>query len=220
MVARARAARPQRICEGGCPLSLKIFFFFSLFLAGRGRSPPHERPMSDGGATSSGDSSAEDAVARLREEQGKRMKETMHWVVAKMCEEESRGSGKRFSKEFVYCLHELAFDWVKRVGRDLELFARHAGRKRVSPDDVLLVVRRNESARESLEACTGGGDDRPVEVRAGKREARAKKRRRPTVVVSDSGDEVVNTNGPQAAKARTRHVPVPPFPDDSASDDS
>mmetsp|Transcript_25557 Transcript_25557/g.47656 ORF Transcript_25557/g.47656 Transcript_25557/m.47656 type:complete len:162 (-) Transcript_25557:150-635(-) len=95
-------------------------------------------------------SSSEDAAETLRELTDEKLKETFHWTVAKMCEEEGAKSEVAVSKEFVYCLTELAFQWSGRFAKDLEAFATHAGRKVVRPDDVLLLVRNNESAKDSL----------------------------------------------------------------------
>ena len=39
---------------------------------------------------------------------------------------------------------ELGTALVENVAKDLEMFSRHAGRKAITTDDVLLLTRRNE----------------------------------------------------------------------------
>lgn len=68
------------------------------------------------------------------------LKAKLWYVVAKMVEEE----GVPATPKFVASLVELVYSQTLRLGEDLELFSRHAGRKTVTPEDVLMVARRNE----------------------------------------------------------------------------
>jgi centromere protein S len=39
---------------------------------------------------------------------------------------------------------ELVWSQISQTSKDLETFAKHAGRKQINTDDVLLLARRNE----------------------------------------------------------------------------
>lgn len=38
----------------------------------------------------------------------------------------------------------MLIDHIEHTSRDLEMFAKHAGRRAINPDDVMLLGRRNE----------------------------------------------------------------------------
>jgi len=78
--------------------------------------------------------------------------------------------------------------FVANTARDLEVFSKHAGRRTINPDDVLLLGRRNEQLQAMLEkeledirAAEGRrADGQPVAARAQPATAVAgKKRGRP-----------------------------------------
>lgn len=54
--------------------------------------------------------------------------------------------------QFIGALTELVWAHVASAGRDLEDFARHAGRTTVTADDVLLLARRNEGLEGLLKS--------------------------------------------------------------------
>ncbi|GAA5916876.1 CENP-S family protein [Sporobolomyces salmoneus] len=56
------------------------------------------------------------------------------------------------SEHFVASLSELVFQQALSMGKDLESFAKHAGRTTVNVDDVKLLARRNEPLYDQL--CT------------------------------------------------------------------
>jgi centromere protein S len=58
-------------------------------------------------------------------------------------------------------LTELVWSQIENTAKDLESFAKHAGRSQISTDDVMLLARRNEG----LEALLKGHVD---ELRAAK----------------------------------------------------
>jgi CENP-S protein len=47
---------------------------------------------------------------------------------------------------------ELIFSCIESVSKDLESFAKHAGRTQISVDDVMLLARRNEGLEALLRA--------------------------------------------------------------------
>nr|PNR59263.1 hypothetical protein PHYPA_002054 [Physcomitrium patens] len=58
--------------------------------------------------------------------------------------------GMKVSSRVMSALTDLTFKFAERLAVDAELFAQHAGRKKVDTDDVLLVARRNEDVLASL----------------------------------------------------------------------
>eukprot|EP00954_Amorphochlora_amoebiformis_P015918 1249748-Amorphochlora_amoeboformis.AAC.1 len=100
----------------------------------------------------------ENVKTAVRDEEEVKLKETIHFIVSKKCEQESsqfdpaKTSDRKFSREFTYCLADLVYKYAERVARDVEAFSRHAGRKSVRPDDVLLAVRNNDDAVDALAA--------------------------------------------------------------------
>jgi centromere protein S len=79
--------------------------------------------------------------------------------------------------QFIGALTELAWAQVQSAGRDLEEFARHAGRGTVQVEDVLLLARRNEGLEGLLRTYAD-------EVRA---ESRAKKQEQQRTAGGRSG---------------------------------
>lgn len=63
----------------------------------------------------------------------------------------------------------MVWSQIDSSAEDLEKFAKHAGRKVVSTDDVLLLCRRNDALRELVE----GEVERAKEGASGKRKRRA-----------------------------------------------
>ncbi|KAH3666504.1 hypothetical protein OGAPHI_003500 [Ogataea philodendri] len=51
---------------------------------------------------------------------------------------------------FTAALVELVYRQLADVGEDLELFAKHAKRKTIIPDDLFMVSRKNDALRELL----------------------------------------------------------------------
>ncbi|KAK1309715.1 hypothetical protein QJS10_CPA08g00411 [Acorus calamus] len=54
------------------------------------------------------------------------------------------------SEAVVSCIADLAFKFSEQLAKDLELFARHANRKSVNMEDVILSAHRNEDLAASL----------------------------------------------------------------------
>lgn len=50
----------------------------------------------------------------------------------------------------IAALVELVYRQLTDVGEDLALFANHAGRKTVNPNDMFMIVRKNEGLKKML----------------------------------------------------------------------
>jgi centromere protein S len=46
--------------------------------------------------------------------------------------------------QFIGALTELVWAQIAGASKDLEAFAKHAGRRQINVDDVMLLARRNE----------------------------------------------------------------------------
>lgn len=60
-------------------------------------------------------------------------------------------SEKNATPHFIGALSELVYSQIEIVAQDLEAFARHSGRSKISSKDVVLLGRRNEGLSELLE---------------------------------------------------------------------
>ncbi|ONH68564.1 MHF histone-fold complex subunit 1 [Cyberlindnera fabianii] len=69
------------------------------------------------------------------------------------------GKPIKATPQFIASLVELVYNQVIQLGEDLESFARHAKRKTITPDDMMMVVRRSEDLtqllREHLQVLNG-----------------------------------------------------------------
>ncbi|MCJ1360120.1 MAG: hypothetical protein MMC33_010123 [Icmadophila ericetorum] len=78
-----------------------------------------------------------------------------------MVDEELLKLGYNATPQFIGSLTELVWTQIENVALDLEAFAKHAGRKTITVDDVMLLTRRNEGLesvlRAYLDEVKGGG---------------------------------------------------------------
>ena len=84
-----------------------------------------------------------------------RLKVDLHGRVNRIVDEEMKEGlgGMSVSSKVTAALNEVLFDYIHEMGRDLEVFARHAGRKIINVHDVKLCARKNESlVRRPLDA--------------------------------------------------------------------
>lgn len=74
-------------------------------------------------------------------------------------EEEANGldNGTRVTAtpKFTASLVELAYNQAVSLGEDLEAFARHAGRKNITPEDMFMVTRKNDDLTQLLKEYLG-----------------------------------------------------------------
>ncbi|CAL8578638.1 MHF histone-fold complex component [Xanthoria parietina] len=82
-----------------------------------------------------------------------RLKAALWFSVGKIVDEEALKLGVNASPQFIGALTELLWTQIGNVSEDLRAFARHAGRKTISTDDVLLLTRRNEDLAKVLRSC-------------------------------------------------------------------
>lgn len=66
---------------------------------------------------------------------------------------------------FLFLKQEGLIEFIENSSKDLESFAKHAGRTQINADDVLLLARRNEGLEsllrtyvEELRKSNGGGN--------------------------------------------------------------
>jgi histone H3/H4 len=60
------------------------------------------------------------------------------------------GSENNATPQFIGALTELVWAQIANTAKDLENFAKHAGRSQISTDDVMLLARRNEGLESLL----------------------------------------------------------------------
>ena len=56
------------------------------------------------------------------------------------------------SPQYIGGLSEMVYAQIENVARDLEAFAKHAGRTTINSQDVVLLARRNEGLEQVLKA--------------------------------------------------------------------
>ncbi|ODV83089.1 hypothetical protein CANARDRAFT_30316 [[Candida] arabinofermentans NRRL YB-2248] len=60
------------------------------------------------------------------------------------------GKNVTVTTRFTAALVELVYRQLITLGEDLELFANHAGRTTITPDDMYMIVRKNDALSEIL----------------------------------------------------------------------
>lgn len=100
------------------------------------------------------------AVGFLMSEQSKdevasQLKSTVYLTVAKMVEEQLAKHTKNTETVvatpiFIASLVDLVYNQIVNLGEDLELFAQHANRSTVKPDDLYMVTRKNDILTKCL----------------------------------------------------------------------
>ncbi|GAA6032802.1 hypothetical protein JCM8097_000798 [Rhodosporidiobolus ruineniae] len=80
------------------------------------------------------------------------LKSAIWYTVTKIAQEEEISLPFAASEHFVASLAEVVFQQAQSLGKDLERFAKHAGRMTINVDDVKLAARRNEPLYDQL--CT------------------------------------------------------------------
>lgn len=72
-----------------------------------------------------------------------RLKAALHYTTMKICQETEEKYDLSISQQVVAVIAETLWRQAESFAVDLEMFARHARRSVISPDDVKLLVRRN-----------------------------------------------------------------------------
>ncbi|KAL0633706.1 MHF histone-fold complex component [Maublancomyces gigas] len=91
-----------------------------------------------------------------------RLKSTLWFSIGKIVDEECLTLNVNATPQFIGALTEMVWVQLENASRDLESFAKHAGRSTINTDDVLLLARRNDGLGDLLkafvdkEAASGG----------------------------------------------------------------
>ncbi|KAL8606503.1 hypothetical protein ACOMHN_037734 [Nucella lapillus] len=89
----------------------------------------------------SGDQSIEQEYEDLTHRQ--KLRAAMHYSSLKLCQDAEDKYAMTVDQQVVAAITETVWRQVESFAVDLELFAKHARRSVISPDDVKLLVRRN-----------------------------------------------------------------------------
>ncbi|EAZ63146.1 conserved hypothetical protein [Scheffersomyces stipitis CBS 6054] len=90
-----------------------------------------------------------------KDEVASQLKSTVYLTVAKMVEEQLAKHTKNTETVvatpiFIASLVDLVYNQIVNLGEDLELFAQHANRSTVKPDDLYMVTRKNDILTKCL----------------------------------------------------------------------
>lgn len=82
-----------------------------------------------------------------------RFKQVIHYTVSKICEDiqHQHTDEITFTKQTIATIAEITFRQSQIIAKDLESFAHHAKRKRITTDDVMLCARRSPALLQHLE---------------------------------------------------------------------
>lgn len=70
--------------------------------------------------------------------------------MARHLDSQTAAMSTNVTSQLVASMTEVVFKQIQDVAKDVEGFARHAGRGTVSTKDVLLLARRNESLEDVM----------------------------------------------------------------------
>lgn len=79
-----------------------------------------------------------------KEEVQSQLKASIFLMVSRIVEQETSRLGVNATPMFIASLVELTMNQLLNLGEDLELFANHANRKTIKPEDLYMVVRKND----------------------------------------------------------------------------
>eukprot|EP00127_Corallochytrium_limacisporum_P001256 Clim_evm26s47 gene=Clim_evmTU26s47 len=81
-----------------------------------------------------------------------RLKAAVYYAVGQGCESLAQRKSLVFDKDTMAAISETIWSQMPVLGSDLEMFAKHAKRSTVTPEDVLLLARRNDKLLLKLTA--------------------------------------------------------------------
>ncbi|KAK7501787.1 hypothetical protein BaRGS_00006873 [Batillaria attramentaria] len=97
----------------------------------------------------------------------------MHYTTLKICQETEEKYDTQISQQVVAAIAETLWRQTESFAVDLEMFARHAKRSVISPDDVKLLVRRNPHLLKHIQQLhaeqTAGREEPKKRGRKGKK---------------------------------------------------
>ncbi|KAF2803950.1 uncharacterized protein BDZ99DRAFT_398868 [Mytilinidion resinicola] len=73
-----------------------------------------------------------------------RLKSALWYSIGQFVDEQCLQQNLNATPQFIGALTELVWTQIANTSRDLETFAKHAGREVVQTEDVMLLTRRNE----------------------------------------------------------------------------
>ncbi|KAF2762297.1 hypothetical protein EJ05DRAFT_204382 [Pseudovirgaria hyperparasitica] len=79
-----------------------------------------------------------------------RLKAALWYHIGQFVDEECLRQNFNATPQFIGALTELVWAQIANASKDLETFAKHAGRSTVNTTDVLLLARRNEGLESLL----------------------------------------------------------------------
>ncbi|KAF2256998.1 hypothetical protein BU26DRAFT_513726 [Trematosphaeria pertusa] len=83
-------------------------------------------------------------------EREERLKSALWYSIGQFVDEECFNNNLNATPQFIGALTELVYTQIANSARDLEVFSKHAGRKVINADDVMLLARRNEALESIL----------------------------------------------------------------------
>lgn len=87
-----------------------------------------------------------------RLQQSQRLKASLHYGVVSMCKEKEDGLDVNFNRQMMAAIAETTWRQCQHFAQDLELFAKHAKRSTINPDDVKLLVRKAPKLLDHISA--------------------------------------------------------------------
>ncbi|KAF6008008.1 hypothetical protein HII13_004191 [Brettanomyces bruxellensis] len=95
---------------------------------------------------------------------------TITKIVEEQTQKLSQGSDSPITAtpQLVAALVELVYRQLTSVGEDLALFANHAGRKTITPNDMMMIVRKNPGLKAMLSQQLEGAKTRDGNGQGGK----------------------------------------------------
>ncbi|KAF2741098.1 hypothetical protein EJ04DRAFT_571814 [Polyplosphaeria fusca] len=79
-----------------------------------------------------------------------RLKSALWYSIGQFVDDECVKQNLNATPQFIGALTELVYRQISNTSRDLETFSKHAGRRIINEDDVMLLSRRNEGLETVL----------------------------------------------------------------------
>ncbi|XP_046341481.1 centromere protein S-like [Haliotis rufescens] len=79
-----------------------------------------------------------------------RLKAAVHYTVVRICRDVGDDLNVSVNKQVMACIAETTWRQFETYSHDLEMFARHAKRSTVLPEDVKLLVRKSPKLLEHI----------------------------------------------------------------------
>jgi len=87
-------------------------------------------------------------------EDEQKIRQALHYSVGEICKEECSELEVEFSKAAMQSIAELAYRQAEIFLEDARHFAKHARRKKVGCEDVILLARRSDKLQQHLRQFT------------------------------------------------------------------